>query len=352
MVVDPMILEGAIALVKIGILLGVVFTTVAYLTFMERRVSALIQDRLGPNRVGPMGLLQPLADGIKFMWKEEFIPANADRILFAIAPALILVPALLIFAVIPAGGEVTIPAFSLFGLQIQETTTTLQIIDLNVGILYVLGMTSIAVSGIALGGWSANNKFTLLGGIRSSAQMISYELSLGLSIVGILMLTGSLQMSQIVAAQDGFLDWFIFRQPLAFMIFVIAAFAENNRLPFDLVECEQELVGGYHTEYSSMRFSMFMISEYASMIAASALMATLFFGGWHMPFEDQVGPGLVTLYQVAGFLLKTGFFLFVYIWVRWSLPRFRYDQLMAIGWKVLLPLALLNVVITGIWMLV
>ncbi len=352
MVVDPMILEGAIALVKIGILLGVVFTTVAYLTFMERRVSALIQDRLGPNRVGPMGLLQPLADGIKFMWKEEFIPANADRILFAIAPALILVPALLIFAVIPAGGEVTIPAFSLFGLQIQETTTTLQIIDLNVGILYVLGMTSIAVYGIALGGWSANNKFTLLGGIRSSAQMISYELSLGLSIVGILMLTGSLQMSQIVAAQDGFLDWFIFRQPLAFMIFVIAAFAENNRLPFDLVECEQELVGGYHTEYSSMRFSMFMISEYASMIAASALMATLFFGGWHMPFEDQVGPGLVTLYQVAGFLLKTGFFLFVYIWVRWSLPRFRYDQLMAIGWKVLLPLALLNVVITGIWMLV
>ena len=352
MVVDPMILEGAIALVKIGILLGVVFTTVAYLTFMERRVSALIQDRLGPNRVGPMGLLQPLADGIKFMWKEEFIPANADRVLFAIAPVMILVPALLIFAVIPAGGEVTIPAFTLFGLQIQETTTTLQIIDLNVGILYVLGMTSIAVYGIALGGWSANNKFTLLGGIRSSAQMISYELSLGLSIVGILMLTGSLQMSKIVAAQDTFFEWFIFRQPLAFVIFVIAAFAENNRLPFDLVECEQELVGGYHTEYSSMRFSMFMISEYASMVAASALMATLFFGGWHMPFEDQVGPGLVTLYQVAGFLLKTGFFLFVYIWVRWSLPRFRYDQLMAIGWKVLLPLALLNVVITGIWMLV
>ena len=352
MIVDPIILEGAVALVKIGILLGVVFTTVAYLTFMERRVSAMIQDRLGPNRVGPMGLLQPLADGIKFMWKEEFIPASADRTLFAIAPALILVPALLIFAVIPVGGEVTIPAFTLFGLQFQETTTSLQIIDLNVGILYVLGMTSIAVYGIALGGWSANNKFTLLGGIRSSAQMISYELSLGLSIVGILMLTGSLQMSRIVDAQGTFLDWFIFRQPLAFLIFVVAAFAENNRLPFDLVECEQELVGGFHTEYSSMRFSMFMIAEYASMIAASALMATLFFGGWHMPFEDLVGPGLVTFYQVAGFLVKTGFFLFLYIWVRWSLPRFRYDQLMAIGWKVLLPLALLNVVFTGIWMLV
>jgi len=352
LIVDPMILEGAVALVKIGILLGVVFTTVAYLTFMERRVSAMIQDRLGPNRVGPLGLLQPLADGIKFMWKEEFIPASADRTLFAIAPALILVPALLIFAVIPVGGEVTIPAFTLFGLHIQETTTSLQIIDLNVGILYILGMTSIAVYGIALGGWSANNKFTLLGGIRSSAQMISYELSLGLSIVGILMLTGSLQMSRIVDAQGAFLDWFIFRQPLAFLIFVIAAFAENNRLPFDLVECEQELVGGFHTEYSSMRFSMFMIAEYASMIAASALMATLFFGGWHMPFEDLVGPGLVTLYQVAGFLVKTGFFLFLYIWVRWSLPRFRYDQLMAIGWKVLLPLALLNVVFTAIWMLV
>ncbi len=352
MAVDPIILESAIALVKIGVLLGVVFTTVAYVTFMERRVSALIQDRLGPNRVGPMGLLQPLADGIKFLWKEELIPANADRLLFAIAPVLILVPALLTFAVIPVGGEVTIPAFELFGLQIEETTTTLQIIDLNVGILYVLGMTSVAVYGIALGGWSANNKFTLLGGIRSSAQMISYELSLGLSIVGILMLTGSLQMSKIVEAQGTFLDWFIFQQPLAFVIFVVAAFAENNRLPFDLVECEQELVGGYHTEYSSMRFSMFMISEYASMIAASALMATLFFGGWHMPFEDRIGPGLVTFYQVAGFLLKTGFFLFVYIWVRWSLPRFRYDQLMAIGWKVLLPLALLNVVVTGVWMLV
>lgn len=352
MVVNPIIVEGVIALIKIGVLLGVVFTTVAYLTFMERRVSALIQDRIGPNRVGPMGLLQPLADGIKFMWKEEFIPANADRTLFAIAPALILVPALLIFAVIPVGGEVTIPTFTVWDLQVQQTTTTLQIIDLNVGVLYILGMTSIAVYGIALGGWSANNKFTLLGGIRASAQMISYELSLGLSIVGILMLTGSLQMSKIVGAQDTFLEWFIFQQPLGFVIFVIAAFAENNRLPFDLVECEQELVGGYHTEYSSMRFSMFMISEYASMIAASALMATLFFGGWHMPFEEYFGPNLVTIYQVAGFLIKTGFFLFVYIWVRWSLPRFRYDQLMAIGWKVLLPLALLNVVFTGIWMLV
>ena len=351
MVVDPLIIEGAIALVKIGILLGVVFTAVAYVTFMERRISALIQDRLGPNRVGPMGLLQPLADGIKFMWKEEFIPERADRTLFAIAPILILVPALLIFAVIPIGGEVTIPGISLLGVTFPETTTKLQIIDLNVGILYVLGMTSIAVYGIALGGWSANNKFSLLGGIRASAQMISYELSLGLSIVGIIMLTGSLQMRQIVDAQSSFFDWFIFRQPLAFGIFIIAVFAENNRLRFDLVECEQELVGGYHTEYSSMRFSMFMISEYASMIAASALMATLFFGGWHMPFEDMLDQGLVLGYQIIGFLVKTGFFLFVYIWVRWSLPRFRYDQLMSIGWKVLLPLALVNVVFTGIWML-
>lgn len=352
MAVDPIVVEVVLILIKIGVLLGLVFTTVAYLAYAERRVSAIIQDRLGPNRVGPMGLLQPLADGIKFMWKEEFIPANADRTIFPIAPVLILVPSLLIFAVIPLGGEVTIPAFNLLGLQIPETTTSLQIIDLNVGLLYILGMTSIAVYGIALGGWSANNKFTLLGGIRASAQMISYELSLGLSLVGILMLTGSLQLSKIIGAQDAFWDWNIIRQPLAFLIFMIAAFAENNRLPFDLVECEQELVGGYHTEYSSMRFSMFMIAEYANMTAASALMATLFFGGWHMPFEDMLGPGLAVIYQTAGFFLKTGFFLFFYIWVRWSLPRFRYDQLMGIGWKVLLPLALFNVVITGVWMLV
>ena len=352
MVVDPILMEGVLAVIKIVILLGLVFTTVAYLSYAERRVSAIIQDRLGPNRVGPMGLLQPLADGIKFMWKEDFTPANADRTIFAIAPVIILVPSLLIFAVIPAGGEITIPAFSFLGLQVPETITRLQIIDLNVGILYILGMTSIGVYGIALGGWSANNKFSLLGGIRASAQMISYELSLGLSIVGILMLTGSLQMSNIVGAQDSITNWNIFRQPLAFLIFVVAAFAENNRLPFDLVECEQELVGGYHTEYSSMSFSMFMIAEYASMTAASAMMATLFFGGWHMPFEDLFSPTLAVIYQTAGFIIKTAFFLFVYIWVRWSLPRFRYDQLMGIGWKVLLPLALVNVVITGVWMLV
>jgi len=352
LVVDTLIVESAIALIKIAILLFVVFTTVAYLTFAERRVSAGVQDRHGPNRVGPFGLLQPLADGIKFLFKEEFIPHNADRILFSIAPIFTLAPARLVFAVSPMSGEVTIPAISLFGLQIPETTTALQIIDLNVGILYVLGMTSIAVYGIALGGWSANNKFSLLGSIRASAQMISYELSLGLSIVGVLMLTVSLQMSLIVEAQDHFFDWYIFKQPLAFVIFMVAAFAENNRLPFDLVECEQELIGGFHTEYNSMRFAMFFIAEYASMIAASALMVTLFFGGWHMSFEELLSPALATIYQIAGFLLKTGFFLFVYIWVRWSIPRFRYDQLMAIGWKVLLPLALFNVVATGIWMLV
>ncbi|MBM3264332.1 MAG: NADH-quinone oxidoreductase subunit NuoH [candidate division Zixibacteria bacterium] len=348
---DPLVLESLIALAKIGVIVGAVFTIVAYLSFAERRVSAIIQDRYGPNRVGPFGLLQPLADGIKFMWKEEFIPANADRKLFILAPILILVPSLLTFAVIPVGGEITLPAQSILGVQIPAITTSLQLIDLNVGILYILGMTSIAVYGIALGGWSANNKYALLGGIRSSAQMISYELSLGLSIVGVLMLTGSLQMSQIVAGQDDFLSWNIFRQPLGFMLFMVAAFAENNRLPFDLVECEQELVGGYHTEYSSMKFSMFMIAEYANMTAASAMMTTLFFGGWHMPFEDLLTPPLSTLYQVGGFALKTGFFLFFYIWVRWSLPRFRYDQLMGIGWKVLLPLALVNVAVTGVVML-
>lgn len=348
---DPLLIEGAIALIKIGVIVGAVFTIVAYLSYAERRVSAIIQDRFGPNRVGPFGLLQPVADGIKFMWKEEFIPANADRILFILAPILAMVPALLTFAVIPAGPSITIPALSAFGFELPEMTTGLQLIDLNVGILYVLGMTSIAVYGIALGGWSSNNKFTLLGGVRASAQMISYELSLGLSIVGVLMLTGSLQLSQIVGAQDNFLSWFIFRQPLGFLLFMVAAFAENNRLPFDLVECEQELVGGYHTEYSSMKFSMFMIAEYANMTAASAMMVTLFFGGWHMPLEGQLTAPFSTFYQVGGFMLKVAFFLFVYIWVRWSLPRFRYDQLMTIGWKVLLPLALANIVVTGIVML-
>lgn len=341
---DGLLVEVLINLIKIGLVIGAMMTAVAYLSLAERRLSAVIQDRYGPNRVGPFGLLQPVADGIKFMWKEDMIPGGVDRTLFVLAPILILIPSLLTFAVIPFGSTITVAGY----------TIPLQIIDLNVGILYVLGMTSLAVYGIALGGWSANNKFTLLGGIRSSAQMISYELSLGLSLVGVLMITGSLQMSAIVNDQTGTFAgvlpaWNIFRQPLGFVIFVIAAFAENNRLPFDLVEAEQELVGGYHTEYASMKFSMFMIAEYANMTTASALMATLFFGGWHVPGLAALGlPDLLArLIEVGAFVLKTLVFVFIYMWVRWSLPRFRYDQLMNLGWKILLPVALANVVITA-----
>jgi NADH-quinone oxidoreductase subunit H len=354
------LIVSVVSLLKIGAVIAGLLTVVAYGSYAERRVSAIIQDRLGPNRVGPYGLLQPLADGIKFMWKEDFIPRSADRTLFVLAPIMILVPSLMAFAVIPFGNILTIPEFSFFGVfTVPQITTALQIIDLNVGILYILGTTSIAVYGIAIGGFSANNKWSLLGGVRASAQMVSYELSLGLSLVGVLMITGSLQMSQIVGSQTegalgGLLTWNIFRQPLGFLIFVVAAFAENNRLPFDMVEAEQELVGGYHTEYSSMKFSMFMIAEYANMTTASALMATLFFGGWHIPFlsGSDINPLLLSILEVGAFIGKTLIFVFIYIWVRWSLPRFRYDQLMAIGWKVLLPFALINVVLTAVVMLV
>ncbi|MBI4553257.1 MAG: NADH-quinone oxidoreductase subunit NuoH, partial [Candidatus Latescibacteria bacterium] len=341
---NDVLIQILIDVIKIVILLFGVLTAVAYLSLAERRVSAVIQDRLGPNRVGPFGLLQPLADGIKFMWKEDFSPARVDKFLFFLAPAMILIPSLLTFAVIPFGDTITIKGY----------TIPLRIIDLNVGILYFLGMTSVGVYGIALGGWGSNNKYTLLGGIRSSAQMISYELALGLSIVGVLMLSGSLQLPDIIRAQmgsyAGFIPkWNIVRQPLGFLVFVVAAFAENNRLPFDLAEAEQELVAGYHSEYSSMKFSMFMIAEYANMTAASALIVVLFFGGWHVPglFRLGLSPLTMSLVGLAAFLVKTGVFLFIYIWVRWTLPRFRYDQLMGLGWKVMLPLALFNIVATA-----
>ena len=339
-----LLIQTIIHLAKIGLVIGCMLGGIAFGSLAERRVSAVIQDRLGPNRVGPFGLLQPIADGIKFMWKEDFIPGTVDRPLFILAPIMVLVPSMLSFAVIPFGNTITI----------GDYTIPLQIIDLNVGILYILGMTSLVVYGIALGGWSANNKFTLLGSIRASAQMVSYELSLGLSLVGVLMITGSLQMSQIVGSQaESLLSWNIFRQPLGFVIFVVAAYAENNRLPFDLVEAEQELVGGFHTEYSSMKFSTIMMGEYAGMITASALMTAIFFGGCHVPGLAWFGlpPILNSLIEMEAFALKTCFFIFVYMWVRWSLPRFRYDQLMHLGWKVLLPAALINIVITGVVML-
>ncbi|MEE1507554.1 MAG: NADH-quinone oxidoreductase subunit NuoH, partial [Candidatus Neomarinimicrobiota bacterium] len=278
-------------------------------------------------------------DGIKFFMKEDLIPGGVDKPIYILAPAILLIPALMTFAVIPFGSSITI-----FGREIA-----LQVADVNVGILYILALTSIGVYGIVLAGWSSNSKYSLLGGLRSSAQLISYELAMGLAVVSIILLAGSLRLNDIIADQQGhFLSWNVFKQPLAFLIFLVAVYAETNRLPFDLTEAEQELVGGYHTEYSSMKFAMFFMAEYANMITAAALTVTLFFGGWDVPFVNENSLGLVgVILSVLSFIFKIAFFLFLFIWTRWTFPRFRYDQLMKLGWKVLLPLALVNIFLTG-----
>jgi NADH-quinone oxidoreductase subunit H len=281
--------------------------------------------------------LQPFADALKFIFKEDLIPAQVNRPVFIMAPALSLIPALITFAVIPFGGTLR-----LFGREIPLIIT-----DVNIGVLYVLAISSLGVYGIVLAGWASNNKYSLLGGLRSAAQMISYELSLSLSLVGILLLTGSLSLREVVSAQYGL--WNIVKQPLAFFIFLVAMFAETNRLPFDLPECETELVAGYHTEYSAMKFAMFFMAENANMVTASAMAVTLFFGGWQIPFVSTPEPSSLglSLLEMLAFALKVGAFLFLFVWVRWTVPRFRYDQLMGLGWKVLLPLALLNIFVTA-----
>ena len=325
--------------VKVLVVFAATMLTVLMMIYAERRVSAFIQGRLGPNRVGPQGLLQQIADGIKFLMKEDIIPDGVNKPIYLLAPVIMLIPALMTFAVIPFGSDIT-----LFGRQIP-----LQVADVNVGILYVLALTSIGVYGIVLAGWSSNSKYSLLGGLRSAAQLISYELAMGLAVVSIILLSGSLKLNDIVADQQGYLfSWNVFKQPLAFIIFLIAVYAETNRLPFDLSEAEQELVGGYHTEYSSIKFAMFFMAEYANMITAAALTVTLFFGGWDVPLINETSLGIWgTVLSVLSFILKMGFFLFLFIWVRWTFPRFRYDQLMKIGWKVMLPIALLNIFITA-----
>jgi NADH-quinone oxidoreductase subunit H len=319
-----------ITLVKIAVVLVVFLLLVAYLTWLERKLLGHFHVRLGPMRVGPHGLLQPIADGLKLLFKEDLIPANVNKFMYHLAPVLTFVPALIILAVIPFGKE-----FTLLGQHID-----LVISNFNMGVLYVLGVSSLGIYGMVLAGWSSNNKYSLLGGLRSSAQMISYEISLGLSIIGILMLAGSLSLVDIVNSQDKFFNWFIFRQPLAFILYLVCAVAELNRTPFDLTEAESELVAGYMTEYSSMKFAMFYLAEYGNMINLAALSTTLFLGGWHGPF----------LPPVVWFLIKMVLFLFLYIWIRATLPRFRYDQLMNFGWKILLPLALLNIFITAVIM--
>jgi NADH-quinone oxidoreductase subunit H len=332
--------------IKVFVVFNLIMVGVALLTLAERRICAWMQDRLGPNRVGPQGILQPAADGLKNFLKEETSPAMADKALFTLAPLISFVPALLTFAVIPFASP----------LPTKWGPVPMVVADLPVGFLYILAISSLGVYGIVLAGWSSNNKYALLGGLRASAQMISYEIALGMSTVAVLLLAGNVTLSQVIAQQQHGL-WFVVPLTVAFLIFFISAFAETNRLPFDLPEAEAELIAGYHTEYSAMKFSMFYIAEYSNMVTASALMATLFFGGWDIPLTawDSTGDPSVlkTLATLAAFGIKTGFFLFTFIWVRWTLPRFRYDQLMAVGWKVLLPLALvyIGVLATAIWYL-
>lgn len=323
---DPLVLlEWA---VKSGLILFTMLTAFAYLTLFERRVLARMQVRIGPNRVGPWGLLQPAADGIKLLFKEELIPDQADRTLFILAPIITVVPALILAAVIPLG-----PSVVLFG-----RTFSLGLADnLNVGVLYVMAVSSIAVYGIALAGWSSGNKYSTLGALRATAQMVSYELALGLAFLGPVVLAGSLSLREIVLDQSRFLDWYVFRQPIGFYVFLVAVIAEVNRAPFDLPEAEQELTAGYHTEYSGMKFAMFYMAEYIKMIAVSAIAATLFLGGYSGPGVDQI-PWLGPVYLAA----KVVALLFLMVWIRATLPRLRYDRLMGYGWKVLLPLGLAN----------
>lgn len=322
-------------LIRIVIVLVLMLLTAAYLVYFERKISAWAQNRLGPNRVGWKGSLQSFADVFKLLLKEDIVPDNADKKIHALAPMIALFVAFTTYAVIPIGPEITVAGYKI----------PLVIADVNIGILYVLALTSLGVYAITLAGWSSGSKYSLLGGIRSSAQMISYEISMGFSVGGVILLAGSLRPMAIVESQSGWM-WNVFVQPIGFITFLVSAFAETNRLPFDLPEAEPELVGGYHTEYSSMKFAAFFLAEYANMLIASTLIVTLYLGGWQIPYIETFGlsSGLVAAFQVLGFLIKVGALLFFFIWVRWSIPRFRYDQLMNLGWKVMFPLSLANIV--------
>lgn len=312
-----------------------------YATFGERKIAALMQDRVGPNRAGPFGLLQPLADGIKMFMKQELIPSVANKWLFILGPCIAMMTASMTGVVIPWGGSIT------FGGNSYD----LQIADLNIGVLYLFGVVSLGVYGIMIGGWASNNKFSLMGAIRASSQMISYEIAMGLAIIALVMTTGTLSLKEIVMQQDSGLANIVY-QPLGFLIFLICAFAETNRAPFDLPECETELIGGYHTEYSSLKLGFFLFAEYINMFISSAVIVSFYFGGYNFPFQHELGleGNALTILQTVLFFGKVFFFVFFFMWVRWTIPRFRYDQLMHLGWKGLLPLALLNIFITGLVM--
>jgi NADH-quinone oxidoreductase subunit H len=328
------------------VIFGITLFIAAYSTYAERKVAAFLQDRVGPDRAGPFGILQPLADGLKFIMKEEIIPNVSNRGLFVLGPSIAMLTALMAGVVIPWGNV----------LVVNGESYSLQIVDLNVGILYVFAVVSIGVYGIMIGGWASNNKFSLLGAIRASAQMISYEIAMGLSIIALVMFTGTLSLGDIAELQRGGIGadwnfWNVIYQPVGFLIFLICAFAECNRTPFDLPECETELVGGYHTEYSSMKLGFYLFAEYINMFISSAVIATLYFGGYNFPFMNDLGldQNLITILGTAVLFLKIGFFIFFFMWIRWTIPRFRYDQLMNLGWKVLIPLAVLNIFITGLF---
>jgi NADH-quinone oxidoreductase subunit H len=327
-----------IPLIKIVIVLAAVLVTVMYLVLLERKVQAWVQVRLGPMRVGPHGVLQPIADVLKLFVKEDITPVRADKWVFTLAPIIVLVPAIIAFAVIPFGDSV-----SIFGKPVP-----LYIADLNVGLLYIVAVASIGIYGIILGGWSSNSKYPLLGALRSSAQLISYEVAVTLTFVSVILASGSLSMVDIIAAQKANGVWFAFVQPVALFIYAVGALAETNRSPFDLPEAEQELVAGFHTEYSGMRFALFFLAEYANMIVVSAIATTLFFGGWLRPF-----PNVEFLWFLdyvpswAWFTIKTLLVLYVFLWIRATLPRYRYDQLMKLGWKFLIPLAIANILVTA-----
>lgn len=341
-------MENTVLLVKAIIILlifGITLLIATYSTYAERKIAGFLQDRLGPNRAGPFGLLQPLADAVKMFFKEEFIPARSNKWLFIAGPCLAITTALMSSAVIPFGNT----------LEVEGQEIRVQGVEANIGILYIFGVVSLGVYGVMIGGWASNNKFSLLGAIRAASQNISYELAMGMSIVAILMSSGSLNLFDIVKQQgepllgiSGF-SWNVFYQPLGFIIFLICAFAETNRTPFDLPECEAELIGGYHTEYSSMKLGFYLFAEYINIFVASAVMSAMYFGGYHFPFIDKLGlpHNVLTIVGTIVFFGKILAFIFFFMWVRWTLPRFRYDQLMNLGWKSLIPLSILNIILTG-----
>jgi NADH-quinone oxidoreductase subunit H len=329
-------------LILISAILAISLVIAMYTTLAERKFAGFFQDRVGPNRAGPWGLLQPLADGVKLFTKEEIIPTHASTFLFVLGPSLSMFTACITTAVIPWGQDLF-----LFGRQIS-----LQVADINVGVLYVFGVVSLGVYGVMIGGWASNNKFSLLAAVRSASQNISYEIAMGLSIIALLMMTGTLSLREISEQQSG-MNWNVFYQPLGFLIFMICSFAETNRTPFDLPECETELVGGHHTEYSSMKLGFYLFAEYINMFVSSAIMASLYFGGYNYPFMHLISnPNLAALIGVVAFFTKILLFIFFFIWVRWTVPRFRYDQLMKLGWKVLIPLAIVNIALTGAGILI